>query len=387
MKGMLLALLMLFVGIAPAHAAEEEDLRTPGVSLSETITEVTGIAISPLLGVSAVGSWKYYNTPPEERDQLGWYCQPWAWGSGFAILLLCFIKDTLGTAAPGVLKKPLDMAELLENKASAIVAGVGVIPLIVSEFTKATGSVEVPAGMLGIDFIASIDSSWFTIPLAVIAFGIIWVCSHAVNVLIILSPFSTLDALLKLSRTAVLALVAITYAIAPWLGAAFCIMLFIIALFFAPAAVRLMHFGTHVAMDVLFPGRASKKVNHHEPKGFTICKLTGLPRRICGRLVARVDGSMELHYRRMFFLPEKSVLIPSAKHMVAKGLITPSIIAMEDGKARRVMILLPRYRGHEETISEAFGLDGVHDYAWKRGWRAIKNAWAQWRGKAIAVSD
>ena len=34
--------------------------RLPGVGLAEGITQMTGVAISPLVGVSAVGIWKYF---------------------------------------------------------------------------------------------------------------------------------------------------------------------------------------------------------------------------------------------------------------------------------------------------------------------------------------
>ena len=100
----------------------ENEARLPGVDLAEGITEITGVAISPMLGVSAVGAWHYFHTPEENRDALPWFCHPVAWGIGSGILLLCLLKDVLGTGAPALLKKPLDVAELFENKASAAVA-------------------------------------------------------------------------------------------------------------------------------------------------------------------------------------------------------------------------------------------------------------------------
>ena len=42
----------------------------PGVELSQGITEITGVAISPLLGVSSVGAWRYWKTPLGERAAL-----------------------------------------------------------------------------------------------------------------------------------------------------------------------------------------------------------------------------------------------------------------------------------------------------------------------------
>ena len=73
----------------------KEELLLPGVSLAEGVSEITGVAISPLLGVSAVGAWKYWQADEEMRARLPWYCHPWIWGSGLALLGLCFLKDFL----------------------------------------------------------------------------------------------------------------------------------------------------------------------------------------------------------------------------------------------------------------------------------------------------
>ena len=69
------------------------DDRLPGIGLAEGITQVTGVAISPLLGVSGVGAWQYFRTPETLRDQLPWFCHPVAWGIGAGLLALCFLKD------------------------------------------------------------------------------------------------------------------------------------------------------------------------------------------------------------------------------------------------------------------------------------------------------
>src|SRR5262245_50315967 len=125
MKALRIVLLVVLVGAAAALAAAETTQlrsteRLPGVDLTEGISQITGVAISPLLGVSALGAWRYYRTPASQRERLPWFCHPLAWGAGFALLALCFLKDTVGVATPALLKKPLDMAELFENKVSAL---------------------------------------------------------------------------------------------------------------------------------------------------------------------------------------------------------------------------------------------------------------------------
>ena len=166
-------LLMFLAGLLSPLVAESEPVeeplavtenQLPGVAMAQGITEITGVAISPLLGVSSVGAWQYFQADAAIRDELPWYCQPWAWGTGFAILAMIFFKDTLGAAAPGILKKPFDMAELFENKASALVASAAFVPLVAREMSRGLEKVEVPAGVLGHEMMASIDPSWLMVP-------------------------------------------------------------------------------------------------------------------------------------------------------------------------------------------------------------------------------
>src|ERR1700722_18081967 len=58
----------------------------PGTELAKAISKITGVAISPLFGASAIGAWKYAETPPEARAKLPWYAQPWFWVPAFVIV-------------------------------------------------------------------------------------------------------------------------------------------------------------------------------------------------------------------------------------------------------------------------------------------------------------
>jgi hypothetical protein len=352
--------------VNPAVTSENH---LPGVALAQGITEITGVAISPLLGVSAVGSWQYFKTDAALRDELPWYCQPWSWGTGFTLLAMIFFKDTLGAAAPGILKKPFDMAELFENKASALVASAAFVPLVAREMSKGMEKVEVPAGLLGHEMMASIDPSWWLVPTSVVAFGVVWVCSHAINVLIILSPFSLVDSLLKLARVGMLLMIALMYWIAPWLGAALCVVLILIAAWLAPSAMRLMIFGSRFAGDVLLPWRAKKTATLERPHVFTLNSLGGLPSRTGGRLVVTDEGGAEFRYRRFCVMPETVVRLPDAERHIAKGLISPAVFSGEE----KQLLLLPRYRGHEEAIVENLRLKEAREHPMSRGWAAAKS--------------
>lgn len=363
---------------APTAAPAKQEQYLPGVALSQGITEITGVAISPLLGVSAVGVWRYWQTPAAARHRLPWFCQPWAWGTGLVILALCFLKDSLGTALPGVLKKPFDMLELFENKASAAVASASFVPVVANQmaehFKAGHPEVVVPSASLVAASFAGIDVLWLFVPLSVIAFLLVWICSHAINVLIILSPFSTVDAVLKIARASLLASVGLIYAVAPWLAAALCLVIIAIAAWLAPSALRLAIFGARFAADILLPGRGKRRATPEAPHAFTLGRMGGLPARTGGRLVALEDGGTVFRYRRWCILDERSVPLPEGSRLVAKGLLSPSLVhRASDTTEVEVLLFLPRYRGHEEAIAGHMKCHGVRDHAFARGFAAVKS--------------
>jgi hypothetical protein len=101
-----LCLSPVFAEIAPKPVELPSTARLPGVDLAEGLTQITGVAISPLLGVSTVGAWKYFHTPEARRAQLPWFCRPYVWVTAFCLLGLCFLKDFLGRPPLLLLKSP-----------------------------------------------------------------------------------------------------------------------------------------------------------------------------------------------------------------------------------------------------------------------------------------
>jgi membrane protein implicated in regulation of membrane protease activity len=72
--------LVLCVALMVAHAAQSPAAApapakpaakaTPGMDIAHTVTTVTGVAISPLLGASAYGAFKWWKTDASQRDKL-----------------------------------------------------------------------------------------------------------------------------------------------------------------------------------------------------------------------------------------------------------------------------------------------------------------------------
>lgn len=373
---------------SPADTLKEQ-LLLPGVSLAEGVSEITGVAISPLLGVSAVGAWQYWKADDQSRSSLPWYCQPWAWGSGLALLALCFLKDFLGAAAPALVKKPLDFLELFEDKLSALVASVGFVPLValgMSQFQAVqndqalqgligTGVATVPVENLGHLLLAK---PWLTLPLSLMAFGAVWLSSHALNVLIALSPFGIVDAGLKLVKLGLVSLVAGTAALiplTPWPSLIVCGTFILIGALAAGWSFRLTVFGTLMGRDFLMNHKAeAEQVRSEGVCGFLARRTQGVPVRTYGRLTAAPDGTISFVYRPWLILPALTLPLSENGLVLCQGLLHPSLSHREtaDSRPRASLILLPRYRGVVESIASRFGCQEVIDSTLMRGFKAMR---------------
>lgn len=391
----LLAPLVLLMTATPAFTQQVEattaaeklraDLMLPGISLAEGISEITGVAISPLLGVSTVGAWKYWHTEERLRSRLPWYCHPYAWGTGLALIGICFLKDFLGAAAPALVKKPLDFLELFEDKLSALVATVGFVPLValaVSQFQQIQPSQATLISGSGLAIMPLADladytmhNPWITIPVGIVAFAVVWLSSHAINVLIALSPFGIVDAGLKLTKLALISLIAGSAALNPYLGAAVSLVLILIGALAAGWSFRLTLFGTLMGRDFLLNKRASADdVRSSGVKGFLARRLQGVPVRTFGRLESDDQGGVHFTYRPWLLLPPVSVPLAETGMVLCKGLLHPSVAHREsfESSPRSTLILLPRYRRVEESIAARFGCQEVIDSALMRGFKAMR---------------
>lgn len=356
--------------------------RLPGVDLAAGVTQLTGVAISPLLGVSAVGAWRYYHAPAVRRASLPWFCQPYVWGSGFCLLAVCFLKDLFGAAAPPLIKKPLDVVELFESKISAVVACSAFLPFVVSQMAQHTSaaqssishSPELHLASMGLASGFGFDARFFTIPLAIVGFLVVWLACHAINVLIALCPFGFIDGMLKLAKAALLASVVAAAFISPFLGAAVSLVILFFAGLIAPWAFRLTVFGTLFGLDVMLPKRGRRLVRATEPHAFLARKVAAVPLRTFGRLTRGSKGEVKFAYRPWLILPERSITLPAGSVAVAKGILFPSLLHASDEKKRRaiLIIFLPRYRAHEHLIASHFEILDFEESPIVKGIRAMR---------------
>ncbi|MBI2496852.1 MAG: hypothetical protein HYV75_02610 [Opitutae bacterium] len=362
-------------------------------------SQVTGIAISPLLGVSGVGAWQYFKaSTPEEKAKLPWFAQITFWLPAMLLVGVCACKDTIAAVAPPGWKKPLDIAETLENKVSGLVAAGAVVPSIVALGSKlimnSAGLDHVPAvaGGLGMIQLGALDLSWLLtilmVPLSIVVFAVVWVVGHAINVLILLSPWGAVDTVLEGLRTSVLALVAATAYIDPVVGATISAVIVVIAYFLAGWAFRLMVFGTEFTWD-FFTFRASRfKLLADGNRLFTARELSGAPMRTYGRLCQEADGKLIFKFRPWLVLPERTVEVPRDGLVVGKGVFYSEVLGFdrEAEKNRTLLLLPPRYRGHEELFARTYHISGTCDVGLRKAWGWIKEAFGFGAGKRTVVA-
>lgn len=364
-------------GSAPAAKPSDQ---SPGAPLAAAVSTVTGIAISPLLGTAGYGAYQWMKAEEGTRTKLPWFAQPQFWIPAFLLLGVGALKDSFGTVFPPGLKKPLDVLETLENKCSGLVAAGAVVPLTMDTMGKLLFSAHGAEGSLAAAGLATLPLgtadfsgllNLLTVPFGVAVFAAVWLASHAINVLILLSPWGAIDAALKGARVGLLGLLTLTSTLDPRIGALLSLVVIVIAFLVAGWAFRLTVFGSVFCWDFLTGRRRSFRVEAGEHRVFSGAAFAGLPVRTYGRLT-RGGGGLEFTYRSWPWLPARTVPVPApaASLAVGRGLFFSKVTS---GDAGTVLLLPPRYRSHEEALAShyAFG-GGVREAGLLRAWSALR---------------
>ncbi|MCX6928892.1 MAG: hypothetical protein NT154_37630 [Verrucomicrobia bacterium] len=354
-------------------SASSRTAATPGADLARAISEITGVAISPLLGVSAVGVWRYFHAQTaQQRARLPWFAQPWFWIPAFVLVTACFLKDTVGITAPRLLKKPLDVADAIEHKISGLIATGAFVPLVISVFPPGPES-----SLLGSQgFLAAIDLSWLgnaiLVPAAMFAFFMVLLASNAINILILLSPFALVDTALKGFRLLVLMTVAGTAFLNPWFGMVWALIIIGVAYLIAGWSFRLSHFGLVFVWEFVTLRRTRFQPGSSANRMFLAREIDKVPARSYGKLLRDERGNLVLKYHPWLVLPERTLVLPEGRYAVAKGLFYSQIMRVENQGMTEAILLPPRYRGHEEELVSLYGLAGVRDAGLRAAFRWLK---------------
>lgn len=360
-----------------AGAAAEDFKRhtSTAVRATESLSQVTGIAISPLLGVGAMGAYQYYRTKPDDRARLRWYAQPWFWSVALSIVGVCLLKDSLGPAIPTSLKKPLDLLELFENKLSALIATGVIVHIAADVFDSLQPRLSSELDLAGLHFAAAGINTlgqFLLIPLALLIFAVVWLVSHTIHVLVLISPFTTVDTLLKSFRTAILGSVVGTQALDERLGGAWALVVVLVCVLLAPWAFRTVVFGTVFAWDLVTFRRLRFTPSATGNWMFTARPIGTAPHRSWGVLCRQDSGELVFKWRPWLVLPTRTEVLPPGRYIVGRGLIHSEILRVEGDHAPDLFNLPPRCNCHEEELARLYQFDEVRPIGLRAAWAWIK---------------
>ncbi|MCX8089599.1 MAG: hypothetical protein N3I86_01480 [Verrucomicrobiae bacterium] len=364
-------LLVWTSGVQAADSARRSHV--PGQAYADAVSTLTGVAISPLLGASAYGAVKYFRTPADQRAKLPWFAQPWFWVPALLLVAAVFVKDSAGTALPTALKKPFDVLEALENKISGLIATGAFAPLIILMMNDAATSASHGLSHAGM---AAVDLTWLQnlllVPAGMMAFFVVFLASHAINILILLSPFTTVDAALKAFRVTLLGTVVGSAWVNPWLGALWALLLIILAAGIAGWSFRLSHFGLVFIWDFFTRRHKRFRPDPTANPVFLGRRLQRVPTRTYGRLTRNAEGRLVFTYRPWLVLPPRALQLPEGRYAPGRGLFYSEVMRLEGDDAKTVLLLPPRYRGHETELKRIYALEPARDVGLRAAWKWLR---------------
>lgn len=352
--------------------ARPEERATRGQHINSAFVALTGEAVNPLFGVTAMGVYNYFRTPEIHRDGLPIYDQPIIWGPLLAIILLMLFNSTICEAMP-FLKVPLNAIGDIVNKAGAI----AVLPLVIKMFADAVAQpaaeqiAAISNHIFPVAYAAetgAMQSAWYGLGwiagalVGFVTYAAVWLTFNVVDVLILICPFPGIDALLKSIRLSIVGILAGSYQVSPTLALVIAVFVTLVSLLLAGWSFRLSVFGFIYSTDILFFRKNEVTApNLYAFSGIGLVANRNIPIRTWGRLHENESGTLVFSYKPWLVMPSRDVVVgPVDSFSCGRGLLNPFLVANDDPD-KPWLRLPPRYRGREEEIASLFGLKNVVD--------------------------
>jgi hypothetical protein len=333
--------------------------------ISAKLSEMTGEAASPLLGITLIGLFKNVCTSTEYQDLLPWYYQLKFLLPALLILIAVMVKDTLLTPL-GPLKKPLDaLGEIIH-----VVSGIIVLPIATTQFSDSI-AYSIAASLVSFThWLMPVAYATETIPLlepssiflflgkifgtgiGLILFSTIWGLGNVLEVFIFLSPIPFVDTALKTVRTFLITgLMSIAY-LNPVAGAIASLIIIVLAIRMFGYSFRILIFGLVYCSDFVRRKWRKNQINDQGILAFSGQGIAGIKNLSVGRLYLEA-GSLTFVYYPLLVLPPRRIVVPVDESIkVARGLTTPTISKTDPmtEKSQILFRLPPRYRNQEMAI-------------------------------------
>lgn len=357
--------------------------------ISEELSEMTGKAVSPLLGMTVIGWFRNLCTEEQYKPLLPWYYQAKFLQFSLVSLLILTLKDTL-FAPLGPLKKPLDAVGEIVHGISGIVALPTTIIYfadslsnpIAENLTSLTNwilpSAYAAEGSLSHPLSGSflLFGQVFGVAVGLLLFSSIWMLGNIVEILIFLCPISFVDTILIGIRSTTISIILFLTYINPILGGILALVILVLSLGICGWSFRLFTYGLVYCGDILRRKWRTLKVDR---EGVLAFSGTGIPRlksRFLGRIYVE-EKELVFTYYPYLVLPKKRISISTqstdrSEINVVSGLLTPSLVQVDSlsGSRLRLFHLPPRYRRREHSVADYLNLTVNQDLRVQRerGW-------------------
>ncbi len=329
------------------------------LALSQTISQSTGIAMSPLLGMGALGAWQYYKADDVDRDSLPWYSNPWVWGTCLVVFLLLKSNDTAGAWIPELVKKPITVLDSLTDKASALIVALAVIPpWVLNEFKNLQPSDSADGSVATIPFVFPV----LLVVLVVSIFTVVWFAFSALSSIKVMSPSSLINSGIALVKGGFMALFVAVAALNPWIALTVSLAIIGLCVLIFGWSFRWNVFGTLFVKD-FFTGAFSRPLHPREElKCFTTSHFPGVKPRTYGR-ITRVGDTLVFTWSPWLILPAKraTICLTGVEACARKGLLLPSITLQAEASSRHLNVIdfRLRFRSQTEEICSRLALYSV----------------------------
>ena len=359
-----------FSGIAQAQPSNWQ--QASRISLS--VSQITGIALNPMLVSATIGTYNYFNTPRDERGNLPYYNSPF-----FLVLCFTLVGFVFLASQPAILANlPAPISTFLEmnNKQIGLLVSTPIVFSIISQIAPPIASEihEVLQPNSGFMLAAAVPLSWLSrFPLYVwnviihillfFVFIAIWILNFSFDVLIFLCPFGWVKGLLGTARGAVYAFLAILTAIHPILAFLVTLPIIFISVKLCGLSVRRVAIGYVSIKDFL----TRKKEVQIDEKGILAFSDAGImiPKKCMGRLTEK-DGNFIFSYKKYFYF-QKEVTVDLAESVLKQDYFSSSVIVNN----KTVCTLPLRYLKIPEQVQAYLKIEKMEDAGIKKGVKAV----------------
>jgi hypothetical protein len=371
----------------PPASEETADMAPPSQGpesqatvLAESLSQLSGVAVSPLLVFSTIGAHRYFFPPAGESEaSRPLHARPWVWIPFMVMLALCSLTSLTSLALPSTVNSVIEAVRYVQEHMIGLLAAGMLIPTLSKSMVAAGVGVGVGSagvvetGVMQAGFLAGLNEISIQI-LLLTSFMAVRVVSLVVDALILISPIAAVDTMLRTFRTSV---VVVGGGVSVWLSQSSLGSVILLALMLALIVtcfliggwcVRLNLFAASFAWDMLTLRGHRIRPEAERIRAFTSCKSLGVPVRTRGEL--SVSGAaLEFHWRPWFVLSPRRVGLPTDSVVLVRGILLHSVAWPDGGDPIGRLTLPPRYWRHHQAVAERMGVE-VTDGSILRGLRA-----------------